>query len=117
MCPARPPKDLGSFNMLDLSPGSIASACSTWSDDRGRAHVTPRLPDWIAWLLLALAPRALLLPINESFYGDAAVRTELAQSWAEAPHWIFSFHDGAFQFGPLHLYLIGALLRLGAEPL
>jgi hypothetical protein len=42
-------------------------------------------------------------------------RTDLAQQWAAAPHWISSFADGALQFGPLHLYLVGAALKVGVS--
>lgn len=69
------------------------------------------------WLLAAaLLPRALLMPFNENLYGDAVVRTELALRWAAHPHWIASFADGAFQFGPLHLYLVGLLSYLWPDP-
>ncbi|HEX8820135.1 MAG TPA: glycosyltransferase family 39 protein, partial [Archangium sp.] len=60
----------------------------------------------------ALLPRLLLMPFNENFYGDAVARTELAERWARAPHLITSYADGAFQFGPLHLYLVGAVLKV-----
>lgn len=63
-----------------------------------------------AILGLALAARLLVFPINEHLYGDAVSRTEMAEQWARAPHVITSFGDGAAQFGPLHLYLIGAAL-------
>jgi hypothetical protein len=64
---------------------------------------------WVFPTLVALAalPRLVLLFLNENLYGDAVSRTELAIRWAEHPHWISSFGDGARQFGPLHLYLIG----------
>lgn len=70
------------------------------------------------WLLVglllaaALLPRLLVFPVNENLYGDAVVRTELAERWLEAPHLIRSFGDGARQFGPLHLYLVGAVLKV-----
>jgi len=67
------------------------------------------------WLLLAVVvlPRLLLLPFNENLYGDAVVRTDFAQRWAEHPHWIASYDDGAFQFGPLQIYLVGLVLKVG----
>lgn len=69
------------------------------------------------WLLFAaLVPRALLMPLNENLYGDAVVRTELGFRWLAHPHWISSFGDGAFQFGPLHLYLIGLFGALWHDP-
>ena len=68
-----------------------------------------------AWLclvvVLAAAPRLALFPVNENVFGDAIPRTELAERWAQAPHLITAFGDGAGQFGPLHLYLIGGALR------
>lgn len=69
---------------------------------------------WVLAILLAvaLAPRLVLLPLNENLYGDAVARTELAERWAEDPHWITSFQDGALQFGPLHLYVMGLALKL-----
>lgn len=71
-------------------------------------------PRWLVVLLLtaALLPRLAVFPLNENYFGDAVIRTELAQRWAEAPHWIASFDDGAYQFGPLHLYLVGLALKL-----
>lgn len=68
----------------------------------------------LVFLLLAAAllPRLLLMPFNENFYGDAVARTELAERWARAPHVITSYGDGAYQFGPLHLYLVGAALKV-----
>jgi 4-amino-4-deoxy-L-arabinose transferase-like glycosyltransferase len=68
---------------------------------------------WLLLLLLAAAllPRLLLMPFNENFYGDAVARTELAERWAREPHLITSYGDGAYQFGPLHLYAVGAALK------
>jgi 4-amino-4-deoxy-L-arabinose transferase-like glycosyltransferase len=60
----------------------------------------------------ALLPRLLLMPFNENFYGDAVARTELAERWLREPHLITSYGDGAFQFGPLHLYLVGFALKV-----
>ncbi len=60
----------------------------------------------------ALLPRLLLMPVNENFYGDAVARTELAERWAREPHLITSYGDGAYQFGPLHLYGVGAALKV-----
>lgn len=81
--------------------------------------VPPLLAEPAPWkvllplVVLFLLPRALLFPINQNLYGDAVVRTDLAERWAADPHWISSFADGAFQFGPLHLYLVGFALELG----
>ncbi|MHB8877661.1 MAG: ArnT family glycosyltransferase [Myxococcaceae bacterium] len=67
----------------------------------------------VALLLgVALLPRLLLLAVNENLYGDAVIRTELAERWWARPHWIASFDDGAFQFGPLHLYLMAFAVKL-----
>lgn len=63
-------------------------------------------------VIAALLPRLAVFPINENLHGDAVVRTELAERWAANPHWIDSFHDGAYQFGPLHLYAVGAVLKV-----
>jgi hypothetical protein len=71
---------------------------------------------WVVLILLALVPRLGVFPINENLYGDAVARTELAMQWADSPHWIDSFGDGARQFGPLHLYLVGLALKVGAHP-
>ena len=59
-------------------------------------------------LVAALLPRLVVFPVNENLYGDAVVRTELAERWLRAPHVITAYGDGAYQFGPLHLYLVGA---------
>ncbi len=64
----------------------------------------------------ALLPRLIVFPLNENLYGDAVVRTELDAEWAENPHWIAGFSDGACQFGPLHLYLVGLALKLWQKP-
>lgn len=73
-------------------------------------------PD-LRWVVLALCavallPRALVFPLNENFYGDAVIRTELAERWLQQPRWISSFDDGAFQFGPLHIYVTALVLKV-----
>jgi hypothetical protein len=68
-----------------------------------------------ALLALALGARLPAYRVNENWLGDAIPRTDMAQQWADAPHWISSFSDGARQFGPLHLYVVGAALKLGAS--
>lgn len=70
---------------------------------------------WVQVLLVALSflPRVGVYLFNQNLYGDAVIRTELAQRWLTAPHVITSFADGAFQFGPLHLYLVAGLLKVG----
>jgi 4-amino-4-deoxy-L-arabinose transferase-like glycosyltransferase len=60
-----------------------------------------------------LLPRAIVFPFSENLYGDAVSRTELAEKWLERPHWIASMDDGAYQFGPLHLYAVAAALASG----
>ncbi len=65
-------------------------------------------------LLLAatLVPRLVVFFVNENLFGDAVVRTELAERWFRAPHLITAYGDGAYQFGPLHLYLVGTALSV-----
>ncbi|WP_224248118.1 ArnT family glycosyltransferase [Hyalangium gracile] len=63
-------------------------------------------------IVAALVPRLVVFPVNENLYGDAVARTELAERWLQAPHFIRSFKDGALQFGPLHLYMVGAALKV-----
>jgi len=68
----------------------------------------------VLWLTaLALLARLAVFFLNDNVNGDAVARTDLASRWAEDPHLITSFKDGAFQFGPLHLYLVGLALKLG----
>jgi 4-amino-4-deoxy-L-arabinose transferase-like glycosyltransferase len=62
----------------------------------------------LAALMAAVAlPRLLLLPFNENLFGDAIPRTEMGERWMAHPHLITAFGDGAGQYGPLHLYLVG----------
>lgn len=56
--------------------------------------------------------RAIIFPWNENYYGDAVIRTELAERWLSDPHWITSMDDGVFQFGPLHIYLLSLFLKM-----
>ena len=63
-------------------------------------------------LVAALVPRLLVFSVNENLYGDAVVRTELAERWLREPHVITAYGDGAYQFGPLHMYLVGAALSV-----
>src|SRR5258708_31846865 len=44
-------------------------------------------------LALALAARLPAYRVNENWLGDAIPRTDLAQQWAAAPHWISSFRS------------------------
>jgi len=78
------------------------------------ARAEPRASVVLALLVAAvLLPRAAVFPFSENLYGDAVSRTELAQRWLEQPHWIAHMDDGAFQYGPLHLYAVGAALATG----
>lgn len=74
----------------------------------------------LLWGVVAavLLPRLAVLFFNENYFGDAVARTELAWRWAYAPQfeWISSFEDGAYQFGPLHLYLVGLVLKVWPSP-
>jgi len=79
-----------------------------------RASEEPRASLVLVLLCAAvLLPRAIVFPFGENLYGDAVVRTELAGRWLERPHWIASMDDGAYQFGPLHLYAVAAALATG----
>jgi len=62
-------------------------------------------------LLIAAAVRLLPLFFGNEHYGDASVRIEIAQRWAQHPHLWHGFLE-TWQYGPLHLTLIGALIRL-----
>ena len=65
---------------------------------------------FVALAVAALA-RALPLVFGLEHYGDAPVRIELAERWAREPHLWHGFSE-TFQFGPLHLTLLGVLVRL-----
>ncbi len=79
-----------------------------------RESAEPRASLVLALLCAAvLLPRAIVFPFSENLYGDAVVRTELAGRWLERPHWIASMDDGAYQFGPLHLYAVALALATG----
>jgi 4-amino-4-deoxy-L-arabinose transferase-like glycosyltransferase len=60
---------------------------------------------------IAAAARMLPLFLGYEHYGDSPVRIETAQYWAQAPHLWHGFLE-AYQYGPLHLTLIGALIRV-----
>jgi 4-amino-4-deoxy-L-arabinose transferase-like glycosyltransferase len=79
-----------------------------------QAGAEPRASVVLALLCAAvLLPRAIVFPFSENLYGDAVVRTELAEKWLDRPHWIASMDDGAYQYGPLHLYAVAAALASG----
>jgi len=65
----------------------------------------------LAVLCAALAVRALPLLFGVEHYGDAPVRIEAAERWAQDPHLWRGFSE-AFQYGPLHLTLLGGAVRL-----
>ncbi|MGO8970222.1 MAG: glycosyltransferase family 39 protein [Myxococcaceae bacterium] len=93
------------------APGGVPTSRSvSWP----QASAEPRASLVLALLCAAvLLPRAIVFPFSENLYGDAVVRTELADRWLERPHWIASMDDGAYQFGPLHLYAVAAALATG----
>jgi 4-amino-4-deoxy-L-arabinose transferase-like glycosyltransferase len=62
-------------------------------------------------LSLGFAARAAAFALSVEHYGDAPVRVELAERWARAPHLWRGFSE-AYQYGPLHLTLLGAALRI-----
>jgi 4-amino-4-deoxy-L-arabinose transferase-like glycosyltransferase len=65
----------------------------------------------LAPLAVALLARIGPAAWGYEHYGDAPVRIELAERWAAHPHLWHGFAE-AYQYGPLHLTLIGALVRL-----
>ena len=127
MSPAGPPRPEGSLGFgpgLRILRALMSSASSQPLPPPAPPGASPPLaavPDlhpepstrWLLGLLLvaALVPRLVLMPVNENFHGDAVARTELAEKWLQAPHIITSYGDGTFQFGPLHLYLVGLALE------
>jgi 4-amino-4-deoxy-L-arabinose transferase-like glycosyltransferase len=62
---------------------------------------------------MGIAALARLLPLlfGMEHYGDAPVRIELAERWARAPH-LWQGILETYQYGPLHLSLIGGVIRL-----
>ena len=62
-------------------------------------------------LAIALAARAAPVLFGYEHYGDAPVRIELAERWAQAPHLWHGYLE-TYQYGPLHLTLVGGLVRL-----
>jgi 4-amino-4-deoxy-L-arabinose transferase-like glycosyltransferase len=64
-----------------------------------------------ALLAVAAAARIAPLLLGYEHYGDAPVRIELAENWSRAPHLWHGYLE-TYQYGPLHLTLIGALVRL-----
>lgn len=68
------------------------------------------------WAAIGVAAAARLLPAIFGFehYGDAPVRIELAEAWARSPH-LFHGYLEAYQYGPLHLALLGSAIRLAGD--
>src|SRR2546430_424146 len=75
----------------------------------------PRRLLWLA-LLLAAAARLPALFLGMEHYGDGPVRVEIAERWARTPHLWRGFSE-TFQFGPLHLTLLGGTLELWPDRL
>ena len=67
-------------------------------------------------LAAALVVRIPALLLGMEHYGDAPVRVEIAARWGSAPHLWRGFSD-AYQYGPLHLSLIGVALRVWPDRL
>src|SRR5438874_32229 len=67
-------------------------------------------------IAVGVAAAARLLPaiFGYEHYGDAPVRIEIAQRWVAEPHLWRGFSE-TYQYGPLHLTLIGALIRLAGD--
>ena len=65
----------------------------------------------LAALGVALAARVVPILFGHEHYGDAPVRIELAERWAQHPH-LWRGYLETWQYGPLHLTLIGVLVRL-----
>ncbi|HEX4621135.1 MAG TPA: glycosyltransferase family 39 protein, partial [Myxococcaceae bacterium] len=102
-----------------MQASNVAAAQPASVERTGPVLVPPPQVEPNPWVtmgvlaLVALVPRVLAFLVNENTNnGDAIIRTELAERWARDPHWISSFHDGAFQFGPLHLYAVGLFLKV-----
>ncbi len=62
-------------------------------------------------MAVALLARALPFVFGMEHYGDAPVRIEIAERWAQSPH-IWRGFPETYQFGPLHLTLLGGAIRL-----
>lgn len=74
---------------------------------RKSLRVSPRTKD-LLWLTAVVAlPRVLVFPFVDNWFGDAIIRAELGERWANGPHFIGSYAQRAFQFGPLHIFLVG----------
>src|SRR5712692_2296387 len=87
-------------------PEGLRPGAPVWS----KRPVPPRRL-LLAALLAAFAVRLPALLLGMEHYGDGPVRVEIAERWARAPHLWRGFSE-AFQFGPLHLTLLGGTLEL-----
>jgi hypothetical protein len=63
-------------------------------------------------LVAAVLVRTVAFVFTQNFYGDAVVRTELGLRWAASPVWPASWDSGVYQFGPLHIVLLGLVSKL-----
>lgn len=63
-------------------------------------------------LIAASLARLAAFVFTQNFYGDAVVRTELGLRWAANPVWPTSWDSGVYQFGPLHIVLLGLVSKL-----
>ncbi|MBI5544919.1 MAG: glycosyltransferase family 39 protein [Deltaproteobacteria bacterium] len=101
---------------MDQQPPVAGEAGTDLPSPAASARSSMRL-DRRDWLILAglLATFALvrvtLFPFAENLYGDSVVRSELAERWANEPTLYRSFKDGVYQFGPLHFYYMGLVMK------
>ncbi|MGC4122645.1 MAG: glycosyltransferase family 39 protein [Myxococcales bacterium] len=99
------------------APVPEASPAPAASPSPGTGPASDPTLDRKDWLVLAglLAVFALarvpLFPFAENLYGDSVVRSEFAERWANEPKVYTSFNDGVYQFGPLHFYYMGLLMK------
>ena len=82
---------------------------------RTNQHTGDRFASWAALALCALARLPGLL-LGVEHYGDAPVRVEIAERWARSPHLFRGFSE-TWQYGPLHLAMLGGALRLWPDRL
>src|SRR5207248_7949887 len=103
----------------DLHPGKgrfarrdLGDADQRRLDQADLRHVQTARLTRFGWVMaVAAAVRLPAFALAWEHYGDAPVRIELAERWARAPHLWRGFLE-TYQYGPLHLTLIGALVRL-----
>ncbi len=60
---------------------------------------------------VAITVRAAAFRFSLNHYGDSPIRVELAERWAAHPHLLEAWSD-VYQFGPLHIYALGAALTI-----